>query len=269
MIKTMVVFAWNGTGQAFKHIHWDATPNFEVLLFNYSGNDAQPQLHPQAYYDELLSISTEFKGRLMAEVQRYLQHRQELGYVGFFDDDLEITVSGINRLLRIAELHNLDAFQPATTPDSFTSHAFTTQLPDTDLAAADWVEIMCPFYRKNIFDAAAEFFAWNISSYGIDNYAIPFYQKTMGMDRTAVIHAVSVKHLKPVTTGEKIFSNGLSARQEGERIRTELLRRIRIINQHSGKVFPADFLKRVYEYRTFRYNKWKRDLKRWLGFKTT
>lgn len=269
MIKTIVVFAWNGKEEAFKHFQWDARPGFDVLLFNYSGNGAVPVMQEHAYFDQLLNISTEFKGRLMAEVYNHLEEQQQYTYIGFFDDDLEISVSGINRLLQIAAQEKLDAFQPATTPDSFTSHAFTTRLPDTDFVLVDWVEIMCPFYRKAVFDAAAEYYAWNISSYGLDNYAIPFFQKTLGMDRTAVIHSVSVRHLKPVTTGDKIFSNGLSARQEGEIIRSELLRRIKTINRESGHVFPKDFLKRVYEYRTFRYNKWKRDLKRWLGFKTT
>jgi hypothetical protein len=300
----VVIFAWNGKDKAFQHIQWDATPAFEVVLFDYSGKAALPVIeqHTAAFnegaaavpseivIDQYISVATEFKGRLINEVYKHFSDNQsnpkqqtkpgtqhnpgnqiaprnkDYRYIGFFDDDLAISISGINRLLEIATRENMDAFQAATDDKSYTSHAFTVQQPGIEWAPVDWVEIMCPFYRKEIFDAAHEFYANNISSYGLDNYAIPFFQKILGLTKTAVIHAVSVAHLKPVTNGDKKFSNGLRAREEGEIIRSEILHRI--IQEHAG-LFPLDFLKRVYEYRTFRYNKHKRDIKRWLGFKTT
>jgi len=260
-----VIFAWNGDDIAFKHINWDAIPIFEVILFNYTGNGQKPLLLNNCKYDELLNIKTEFKGSLINEIYKHFANNHHINYVGFIDDDLAISIAGINQLFEIAYKEELDAFQPATTKESFISHHFTIQQPDTVFKLVDWVEIMCPFYRKKLFDASSEFYATCISSYGIDNYAIPYFQKLLGLNKTAIIHSVPVTHLKPVTDGDKIFSNGLTARQEGEIIRSEILNRIKNDKQH---LFDIPFLERVYEYRTFRFNKFKRDLKRWIGLKS-
>jgi hypothetical protein len=264
IIKPVVIFAWNGSDIEFHHINWNGIPTFDVILFNYSGNGKQPLLTDNCKYDELLNIKTEFKGSLINEVYKHFANNQHINYVGFIDDDLAISISGINQLFEVAHQEKLDAFQPATTKESFISHHFTIQQSDTVFELVDWVEIMCPFYRKELFDAAAEFYATCISSYGIDNYAIPYFQKIVGLNKTAVIHAVPVTHLKPVTDGDKVFSNGLTAREEGEIIRTEILHRIK---EDTRNLFDIPFLKRVYEYKTFRYNKFKRDIKRWIGLK--
>lgn len=263
--KPVVIFAWNGNTIPFQHINWDAIPIFDVILFNYSGNDLQPLLPGNCKFDKLLNIKTEFKGSLINEVYKHFSNNTSINYVGFIDDDLAISISGINLLFEIAHNEHFDAFQPATTKESFISHPFTIQQPNKVFELVDWVEIMCPFYRKELFDATAEFYALCISSYGIDNYAIPYFQKILGLNKTSVIHAVPVTHLKPVTDGDKVFSNGLTARQEGEIIRSEVLRRI--IKDHLH-LFDISFLKRVYEYKTFRYNKFKRDIKRWIGLRS-
>lgn len=265
MGQSLVVFAWNGKDQAFHHIQFNEAPQFKVVLFNYSGNDAIPTISPDSYYDELINIKTEFKGSLINEVQKHFNGDKGLDYIGFMDDDLAISTAGINQLFSIAYQENLDAFQPATTADSFMSHAFTLQKPNIIWELTDWVEIMCPFYRKTVFDAAAEFYPNCISSYGIDRYAIPYFQKILGKDKTAIIHAVPVTHLKAITNGNRLFSNGLSAIEEGEIIRKILVKRIVESNKH---LFSSSFLKNVFEYRTFRWEKWRWDLKRLIGYKS-
>ena len=263
MGECVVVFAWNGKDKPFKHIEWNTAPHFKVCLFNYSGNNAVPELPPNTHFNTLLNTKTEFKGSLINEVYKHFKDNSGIEYVGFMDDDLAISIEGINLLLEIAYNEKFDAFQPATTPQSFMSHAFTLQKPNCIWEPTDWVEIMCPFYRKNIFDAAAEFYPACISSYGIDRYAIPYFQKLMGSDKTAVIHAVPVTHLKPVTNGNKKFSNGLSAIEEGELIRKELLNRIKSANVN---LFSKPFLRNVFDYKTFRWEKWRWDLKRLIGY---
>ena len=263
MGTSLVVFAWNGKDKPLQHIDWNQDPNFKVCMFNYSGNSAVPELPTHIHVDILLSILTEFKGSLINEVYKYFQTDQSIDYIGFIDDDLAISISGMNQLFEIAYQENLDAFQPAISPQSFISHAFTVQKPHLVWERTDWVEIMCPFYKKFIFDAAAEFYPSCISSYGLDRYAIPYFQKLLGSDKTAIIHSVSVTHLKPITNGNLSFSNGLSAIEEGEMIRKELLRRIK---QSSSQLFSNEFLKNVFEYRTFRWQKWRWDIKRWLGW---
>jgi hypothetical protein len=261
---SIVVFAWNGKDTAFEHIVWDGHPEFQIILFNFSGNGNMPSLKSNSHYHQLLNIKTEFKGRLIKSIYDHLRSIGDYEYIGFVDDDLKLSISGINQLLSIARKESLDAFQPSTTKESNDSHSFTLNQPGKLLTWVDWVEIMCPFYRKDIFEAAHEFYENCISSYGLDIYAFPYFQKILHLDRTAVIHDVQVTHLRPVTDGDKILSNGLTSRQEGELIRTEILSRIK--NKHMAE-FDMAFLKRVYEYKTFRYKKVKRDLKRLLGLK--
>ena len=261
---SIVVFAWDGVQTTFEQIEWDAKPKFKVLLFNFSGNGNTPTFKGNAYFDELLSIQTEFKGRLIKAVHEHLKNAAPFTYIGFVDDDLKLSISGINTMLEIAAAEKLDAFQPATTEKSFDSHAFTKQIPGLSFQKTDWVEIMCPFYRREIFDAAAIYYTDNITSYGIDIYVMPYVQKMLEMDHVAVIHEVPVTHLKPVTDGDKRFSNGLTSREEGEVLRTAILSSI--LKDHRP-IFDDAFLKRVYEYKTLRFNKIKRDLKRWLGLK--
>ncbi|MDP1844018.1 MAG: hypothetical protein Q8K64_11395 [Sediminibacterium sp.] len=265
MGQSVVVFAWNGKDKPFHHIHYNEVPQFNVVLFNYSGNGAVPETYEDIRYDELINIQTEFKGSLINEVYKHFSANKAIDYIGFIDDDLAISIGGINQLFNIAHEENLDAFQPATTADSFMSHEFTLQKPNIIWEPTDWVEIMCPFYRKTIFDASAEFYPNCISSYGIDRYAIPYFQKILGQDKTAIIHAVPVTHLKPITNGNRSFSNGLSAIEEGELIRKTLLRRI---FKSDKQLFSTAFLKNVFEYRTFRWEKWRWDLKRFIGYKS-
>lgn len=263
--QSIVVFAWNGVDTAFEHIDWDAEPAFKVILFNFSGNGKTPLLKEDSSFNKLLNIKTEFKGRLIKAVYGHLvEDAGAYQYIGFVDDDLAISISGINKMLKLADKEGFDAFQPSTTETSYDSHAFTRHQAGKVWTKADWVEIMCPFYRKEIFEAAHGFYENNITSYGVDIYVMPYFQKILGMNKTAVIHDVLVTHLKPVTDGDKKFSNGLTSREEGEIIRKEILSRILKEHRH---LFSDSFLKRVYEYKTIRFNKIKRDLKRWIGLK--
>lgn len=255
--KTIIVFAWDGNSIPFKQISFDSKPHFEIVIFNYSGNEAIPAKEHILHYDQLVSIKTEFKGALMLEAYHFLKNRQDITYVAFVDDDLALFVSDINTLLEKAIYHDLDVFQASIDATSYYSHAFNVHKPGADIVYVDWVEIMMPFYRKNIFDELAAFLSLSISSYGVDRYAMPYVQKLLGATKTAVIHTVQIKHTKPVTDGRKIFSNGLTARQEGERVRKAVLKAIR-----ANHIFftPAQ-LKTIYEVSTLRITYYKYRIK--------
>jgi hypothetical protein len=72
---------------------------------------------------------------------------------------------------------------------------------------------------------------------------------------------VSIRHLKPVTDGNRKFSNGLDARQEGEVLRKKILGLI----QSEGLNFRKEALQSIYEVGQIRWQKWKYDIKRSLG----
>ncbi len=224
--KSIVAIAWNGVDEPCASVSFDVAAEFTILLFNFSGNERVPLAGNTFYYDQLLSKRTEFKGHLLRELHEYLQN-DNYEYIGLIDDDIRLKISDINQLLRIAAVNQLDACQPSLTHNSYHSFQFNLHRPGVELLPVPWVEIMCPFYRKELFDACYPLCEHNISSYGIDKYAIPFYQQLLNMKRTAVIHAVQITHLKAVTDGDKRFSNGLTARQEGERLRKAILYLIR------------------------------------------
>ena len=225
--KSIAVIAWNGVQQPCAVVDFDTSAAFTILLFNYSGNGLTPPASDSYYYDLLINQRTEFKGHLLRELYAYLKDNDSYQYIGIIDDDIRIKISDINQLLSIAEANQLDSFQPSLTHDSDHSFQFNLHQAGVELLSVPWVEIMCPFYRKELFDACYPLCEDNITSYGIDKYAVPFYQQLLNMKSTAVIHAVQITHLKVVTDGDKRFSNGLTARQEGERLRKAILYLIR------------------------------------------
>jgi hypothetical protein len=262
-----IIISWNGKELPFQCVDFDEAPRFDFVLFNYSGNDALPPVSDQYQYNALISVATEFKGRILNAAYSHFKDDNSIEYLCFMDDDIEISVSALNKLIDAAYVYALDAFQAAVHPDSYHSFRFNELKSGIEIEFVDWVEIMMPFYRKQLFDAAHEFYETNISSYGIDQYAIPFHQQILGMTKTAVIHIVSMKHLKPVTDGCKVFSNGLTARQEAELLRKQIIQQIRrkpMLN------FSEDFLKynlQIGSFRTqIRWNLLKDGIKRLINF---
>jgi hypothetical protein len=93
----LVIFAWDGISIPMPQINFDEERNFELILFNYSGNDAIPAKEHILHYDQLISIKTEFKGALMLEVYHILKNRNDINYIGFVDDDYFLHIQA-NRL---------------------------------------------------------------------------------------------------------------------------------------------------------------------------
>jgi hypothetical protein len=243
-----------------KHIAFDAIPAFRPILFNYSGNGSGPKLPDGKNIADCISVKTEFKGVLLYEACKYIKSL-DYKYIGLLDDDQAIAVSGLNRLLEIAEQQKLDVFQPAVSADSHYSHAMFVQKNGMAPEPVYWVEIMSPFLRKEIFEAGEDFYKTNISSYGLDRYLFPYLQQRLNRCHTALIHEVSIRHLKPVTDGNKKFSNGLDARQEGEVLRKKILGLI----QSERLNFNEEALQSIYEVGQVRWQKWKYDVKRLMG----
>lgn len=256
----IVVVAWNGEDEALRLIDFDTTPHFHVLVFDYSGRLQPPFTITRKRIDEFVSIRTEFKGALIHQVAVLLNDRP-FRYIGLLDDDQQIRVSDLNRLLTEAAALNADSFQPSITSDSYHSHPQFLQKPHHPAEPVHWVEIMAPFIRKEILEAGRPFFRDNISSYGLDRYLFPYLQRMMGLDKKYLIHSVGLAHTKPVTDGSKKFSNGLDARQEGEVLRKKVLRAIR----KQQVQFSREELKAIYEVGTLRWDAFKYSVKRRLS----
>ena len=121
--KSIIVISWDGISSPLSYILKDATPDFDLFIFDYSGQDNASQLEglQPAYY---LSQKTECKGDILLGVYNHLiQHSvTDFKYIGLLDDDIFISYSDLNKLLFIANMEQLDVFQASLTHDSYYHH---------------------------------------------------------------------------------------------------------------------------------------------------
>jgi hypothetical protein len=214
--KSLIVVTWDGQAQPLNHIYQDTAPAFDFLVFDYSGKGERNALSDLAP-SHFISIYTECKGQIITALYNYLlplNVEKDYQYIGIFDDDQFISISAINQLLFIANIEKLDVFQPSISHDSFYDNRQFINKPGYQILAADWVEVMCPFYRMDLFYAFAPHCSENISGTGVDIYLVPTIQYLMGKTNTAVVHAVQIKHTRPIRTGKRVFSNGKTSVEE-------------------------------------------------------
>jgi hypothetical protein len=213
--KSIVVISWDGISVPLSHILQDTSPNFDLFIIDYSGENheqALQTLKPRFY----LSKKSECKGDLINNVYEYLNSNTEnkYNYIGFIDDDIYFSITDLNKLIFIAILEKLDVFQASFTHDSFYNHRQFIHKAGTQVQANWWVEIMSPFYAYEVFLAAGPYLHKSISGTGTDVYLIPTIQQILGKTNTAVVHAVQMKHCRPIRTDNRIFSNQKNNLQE-------------------------------------------------------
>lgn len=264
----LVLFSTNGVEAALKLVHLDQQPQFDVLLLDYTGQGPAGPLQVGNIGCELLPVATECKGDIYQALARHLADHDELPeYVALIDDDVLISISAINQALHIARCMNLDSFSPALTPDSQFSYRWSLQRGHDMLNWVDWVEVMMPFYRGDLFMAGAPHYQGNTSSFGIDNFLMPTLQMLRNSQRTAVINAVWAAHIRPITSGKKVFKNGLTAGEEMRRMRQHCLS---LIETQAPHMLRSEWQRRIF-HRRHQRTVWQRlafslgrPLRRWL-----
>jgi hypothetical protein len=201
--RTIVAITWNGKSSPMDHIHFDVEPRFDWLLYDYSGAISESPT-PVTHY---MSIKSECKGDIMGNIYETIKLNL-FQFIGFLDDDLIISVSDLNKLIFVAQIENLDVFQPSLNHDSYYSFRQFIHKPGFLIQETNWVEIMTPFYCKDIFLGIGPYFKHSISGQGIDVYLVPTIQRLLGKMKTAVVHAVQLKHARPLRTDNRVFSTG-------------------------------------------------------------
>jgi hypothetical protein len=240
--KSIVVISWDGISTPLSYILKDTVPDFDLFIFDYSGQDNVSKLEglQPVYY---LSQKTECKGDILLGVYNHLiQHSvTDFKYIGLLDDDIFISFSDLNKLLFIANLEQLDVFQASLSHDSYYHHRQFIQKSGSVIMPTHWVEIMAPFYSSAVFFEAGKEFNRSISGTGIDVYLIPTIQVLLGKTKTAVIHAVSMKHCRPIRTDNRIFRNGKDNLTEIAELQSYCMD---IVNRNPTK-FEPDFVRDV------------------------
>ena len=102
---------------------------------------------------------------------------------------------------------------------------------------------MAPFYSQAVFNAAGPYLTKSISGTGTDAYLIPTIQQLIGKTKTAVIHGVSMKHCRPIRTGNRTFSNNKTCMQEIHEMQVFCKNLYR--NALESKDFNNNFIKSV------------------------
>jgi hypothetical protein len=269
---TLVLLSWNGEQEPFACLHLDALPKFEWILFDYTGTQASGCREVAGQRVTVLSKPTECKGDIFLAFCRWLEiERRNPEYVGLIDDDVWISCSDINRLLFFARCEGLDVFSPTLHHDSHYTHRWMLSQPHRLFRSVDWIEVMMPFYRGDLFRAALPYLEGNVSSWGLDKYLWPTLQQLRGQVRTALIDAVVASHRRPITSGLKTFRTGRTAFEELAEMRSLSLDLLRL---ERPELLQTSWYRRIFEQRHVR-NRWQqvaaalgRPIRRWLDAAT-
>jgi hypothetical protein len=281
-VRDLVLVSWNGRETPLARLLLDVPPQFELVVFDYSGQAGAsggpvPGLPPQLPAT-LLSERTECKGDIYQALARLLLARRAAGgdaalprYVALIDDDVVLSSHDIHRLLHLGRCHGLHCFSAALSHDSVYTHRWMLRLPQRQWREALWVEVMMPFYDTRLFLAAAPHFEGNVSSWGIDKYLIPTIQQLEGLTRTAIVDAVMASHIRPITSGDGTFRHGLTAAQERDRLRETCLR---LVHDRQPGLEGTRWFRQLFQQRHVR-TRWQqlayglgRPLRRWLDQST-
>lgn len=270
--RPLVLVSWDGRGKPLPYLHLDAPAEFEWILFDYTATQVAGTRTLNGLQACVLAETTECKGDIFQALCRWLHETgREPEYVGLIDDDVWISVSAINKALHLARCESFDVFSPTLLHDSFATHRWMLCQPNRLFREVDWVEVMMPFYRGDLFRAGLHALKGNVSSWGIDKYLWPALQQIRGQTRTALIDAVVASHRRPISSGQKTYRNGLTAKQELEHMKSVALELVRL---HRPELLASDWYRRIFVQRHVR-TRWQqlglglgRPLRRWLDQST-
>jgi hypothetical protein len=140
-------------------------------------------------------------------------------YDGFMlmDDDLEITYSELSRFLEYCAQNQLGLAQPSLTHDSCYSHRHLLNVAAGGSRAVRMIEVMCPYFSRNVLRLVLPTFALSDSTWGLDW----LWPRLLNVP-PVVVDDFAVRHAQPVGDGafyRYLRSIGVSPRRELNRLR--------------------------------------------------
>lgn len=130
-----------------------------------------------------------------------MQHHPDLvegyEYVWLADDDLLITSQAIDEFFACCRELDLTVAQPALTPDSHYTWDITRQRPELAARITDFVEIMGPCFRGDVFRLFSDTFTENSAGFG---YEFLWYHlaRQHGIDRFGIIDRTPMRHWRAI-----------------------------------------------------------------------
>ncbi len=149
-------------------------------------------------------------GYKVAGYDGFLREHRDLwrryDYICLFDEDLDADTETLNRMFALCEKYRLKIAQPALTWDSHFTYAGLLRQPAFVLRHVNYIEMMCPVFRKDALEAIAPLYGLGYES-GIDLiWCNLVYEQPTDF---AVLDSTPVRHTEPV--GNNKAANGFIA----------------------------------------------------------
>lgn len=207
MIKRLVVVR---AGPNTLHRAWHPTEgeaDFHIAVSYYGDGEYQPQRDEFVHY---------YKGGKWEGIYDLFKQNPnfltEYSHIWLPDDDLATNAEDISKLFDIAERHGLDVCQPSLTWDSYFSHFITLNNKRFLLRYSNLVEVMAPLLTAETLKSMLPLFDGLRFGWGLD------YIWTRIMDnpfqRSAIVDAVAVSHLRAISTGSLYSQTSKSPPEE-------------------------------------------------------
>lgn len=175
--------------------------NFDVIFSSYDAKLEKPSGDGVFFEYRPGFKVTGYDGFLKDRKEFWSQYE----YICLMDEDLLADTDTLNRMFTLCSEHNLKLSQPALTQDSHFTFAGLLQQPHWLLRHVNFVEMMCPIFRRDVLEIAAPLYSLGYES-GIDliwcnlNFESP--------RDFAVLDSCAIRHTEPV--GKKKDENGFT-----------------------------------------------------------
>jgi len=198
-------------------IRQNESPNFDFITFSYENKGPElsiiKELSPRRHY----AFNSEFWGESFYKLCHLVRGSYDV--VLFMNSDLLVPTSSLNTFFEINDMFALDISQPSLALNSYFSHDHTLYSPVNGLVSEiPFAEIMMPCLSGIVIEEICKLGLYTISGWGMDNYLFPYITKKLRLTPQAVVHACQVLHTKPVDSNRRVFSDGLTAHQQMERL---------------------------------------------------
>jgi len=121
---------------------------------------------------------------------------EQYQHVWLPDDDIATTGTDISKMFRLAKAQDLAVCQPSLTLDSYFSHFMFLTCAGFSLRYTNYIEIMIPCLKGDLFAQVLPLFEGTMSGYGLDY--IWCRLPGAGRYKAAVLDEISMHHTRPI-----------------------------------------------------------------------
>jgi len=174
--------------------HWRMTNNkrnYDIMAVQYG--DFVPE---EGTYDDLC-YTPGFKWTILKELYKNIDMSQ-YQYIGLYDDDVIIDYCSMNYSFELAKQKDFKAFQISLASGSESSYKCTQNMPGIEYTDTNFIEVMCPVFRKDALDKVMEL----INKYDIyTGWGLDYVLSEWLSSCVNVIHDVKMFHPSRPDTG--------------------------------------------------------------------